>query len=77
MSERLQVLVGLRIAEARRSTGMSQSQLARAVEGATRTVQSWESGSRSPRGETLQRISTITGHPVSWFYTAPEEIAAA
>lgn len=74
MAQDLQAIVGRRIAEARRAVGLSQSQLARAVDGATRTVQTWEAGQRIPRTTTFSKIALVTGKPVSWFYEVGTDV---
>jgi DNA-binding XRE family transcriptional regulator len=60
--------LGHRIAEARCEAGLTQVQLAEAVDHAQRTVASWEGGTRVPRLPALEAVSETTGKPVSWFY---------
>lgn len=73
MAHELQVRVGARIAEARRAKGLSQRELAIKTGNATRTIQTWEAGARSPRPATLERIAAAVEKPVSWFYTSHDD----
>lgn len=75
MEQNLQVLVGLRILEGRRAAGLTQVALAKLVDSAPRTLQTWEAGERLPRAETLQMLAEVLGQPVSWFYTEYEVAA--
>ena len=47
------------VIEIRRAAGLSQSQLARRLGVAVRTVQNWEQGLRVPRGPAVLMLETI------------------
>lgn len=68
--------IGARVKEAREALGLSQVALAEHLDAGERTVQAWERNERTPRLDSLMRISSLSGHPVSWFYEQPEEAAA-
>jgi len=51
------------VVEARRSTGMSQSEFASALSISKRTLQEWEQGRRSPSGAAQALIRIAFRHP--------------
>ena len=51
------------VVEARRSTGMSQSEFASALSISKRTLQEWEQGRRSPSGAAQALIRIARKHP--------------
>ena len=56
--------IGARIREARKAAGMTQEQLAEAVELSPQYVGQVERGCKTPRLETLDRIAHIFGVPL-------------
>lgn len=69
-------MLGDRIRTARLAAGLSQTELARAVDGASRTVQSWELHEAVPKPETLRKVAEVTDRPLHWFYLNDGEEAA-
>lgn len=59
---------GSRIKAAREAAGLTQQQLADAVQagGGQRQVSNWEGGRRTPRRETLERIAEVLGVKAGW-----------
>lgn len=57
-----------RIREARRILGCSQERLGELLDVEKRQVGRWESGSSYPRIQTLEKLSELTGKPVTWFF---------
>lgn len=55
--------IGDRIRAAREAAGLTQQQLADAVEagGGQRQISNWETDFRTPRRETLERIAEVLG----------------
>jgi len=68
--------VGLRIKEAREAAGLTQTALADLLGQGERTVQAWERNERTPRLPALTLLAAKLDRPVSWFYAAPEDVAA-
>lgn len=72
---------GHRIKSARLSAGLTQSQLARAVETSERNIQRWENDQNAPRFAHVVAIAKATGKDVGFFtLTSPpatEEVAPA
>lgn len=60
-------VVGERIRQARLKAGMTQVQLARAINTSERNVVRWESGRNAPRVEHLVAIAKATDHDTSFF----------
>jgi transcriptional regulator with XRE-family HTH domain len=60
--------IGERIKSAREAAGITQQQLADAVQagGGQRQVSNWEVGLRTPRRETLEKIAAALGVKASW-----------
>jgi transcriptional regulator with XRE-family HTH domain len=59
--------LGEKIQKARIEAGLTQEELAEAVDKKPATVSRWEGGHISPKPKTLARIALATGKPVSWF----------
>jgi transcriptional regulator with XRE-family HTH domain len=60
--------IGRRIAEARKTAGLSQSELATATGNSTNTIQSWEANRRHPRIDALQLLADSLDRDVAWFF---------
>ena len=60
--------IGSRIRAARESANLTQQQLADAVgaPGGRQQVSGWETGLRTPRRETLERIAEVLGVKAGW-----------
>jgi transcriptional regulator with XRE-family HTH domain len=59
--------IGLKVKAARQEQGLTQEQLAAAIEKATETVSNIERGSALTGLDTLQRISRVVGKPMVFF----------
>lgn len=68
--------VGSQIRKARDAAGLSQVELARQIGQAERTVQAWESNTRTPRMDGLVALARALDQPVAFFYTDHDPIAA-
>jgi transcriptional regulator with XRE-family HTH domain len=68
-----EMTLGSRIAEARRSAGLTQEQLGERVGAVQTAVAKWEGGDNEPSLAALTRIAAATGRPVEWiaFGVAP------
>ena len=64
---------GPRIREARLSAGMSQAQLARAIETTERNIIRWENSQNQPRVSSIAAIAGATGRDIDFFLTASAE----
>lgn len=65
--------IGTRIRQARHRAGMTQNQLARAIETSDRNVQRWEQDANTPRLPQLARIAGVTGVPVDELLAATDD----
>ena len=68
--------VGGRLRTARRSAGLTQKQLAQALEVESITVSRWERGVTSPSLPRLRRIAELTETTVSDLVRAPDAVSA-
>lgn len=59
--------LGQRIKEARQRSGYSQQQLASAVGVSDKTISAYEVGRVEPPLDTLDKLCTVTKHPVAFF----------
>lgn len=59
--------IGARVRAARDARGMTQEQLAAAIDQATRTVSYLETGTKVPTLQTLMRIAGVLERPLSFF----------
>jgi transcriptional regulator with XRE-family HTH domain len=57
-----------RIREAREKASLSQAELAAELGVTTRAVQTWETGTRTPRPRLLRALAVVTERPVAWFF---------
>ena len=66
--DRIMQTIGDRIKAAREAAGLTQQQLADAVEagGGRQQVSNWENSRRAPRLETLERIAAACGVTPGW-----------
>lgn len=67
------LVAGQKIRDARLSAGLTQAQLARAIETTERNVIRWENGQNQPRVASLSAIAQATGHDIDFFLTASGE----
>lgn len=65
----IKVTIGKNIRSARDTQGLSQMDLAVALECHSMLVSKWERGLHSPSDHNLQRLSSVLGESVAWFYT--------
>lgn len=67
--------IGARIAQARKATGRSQSELGRLLGISAQAVQKWENGDSSPRGARMARLGELLGISPEWilFGDKPDE----
>jgi len=73
MSGEYAALIGARIAEARKTAGLSQRALAEQLPGAIDNTQvsGWERGKHRISDETLVQVATVLKREVAWFYAHP------
>lgn len=64
---------GGRIKEARLGAGMTQAQLARAIQTTERNIIRWENGQNQPRVASVAAIARATGHDIDFFLTGSSE----
>jgi transcriptional regulator with XRE-family HTH domain len=64
--------VGARIAEARKRKGMTQKQLAAALEMSPRTITEWEQGRTNPYRQ-IVRLASSLEVPPSWIWHGAEQ----
>ena len=62
--------IGKKIATARKyhRPALTQYELARAVNVSRTTLSKWEAGNQDAPRRHIERVATITGIPVDWFY---------
>lgn len=61
--------IGQRIRQARQSLGLSGEDFGKKIGGSHKqTISAWERGERKPSQRIMEKISKVTGHPVTWFY---------
>ena len=58
--------IGNRIKETREGIGLKKSDIARALNVSHQSVQQWESGQTSPRGERMSRLAAFLGVPIEF-----------
>jgi SOS-response transcriptional repressor LexA len=61
-----------RIKSSRKLVGLNQSELARAIETSPQTVQQWEAGKTSPKGDNLLKLSYALKVTPEWLQTGKE-----
>lgn len=66
--------IGARIAQARRESGVTQAELARALGVTVRSVQNWEAGSSVPYRH-LRAIESVTHRRPGWLLDGSEQSA--
>lgn len=64
---------GATIRNARLSSGMTQAQLARAIQTTERNIIRWENGQNQPRVASVAAIAKATGHDIDFFLTGSTE----
>lgn len=67
---------GARIKEARLKAGMSQAQLAYAIQTGERNIRRWENESHSPRVDAVAAIAEVTGFDLAFFLRVESREAA-
>ncbi|MBU8926385.1 helix-turn-helix transcriptional regulator [Enterobacter hormaechei] len=73
MCESYMKLFQKRLRHAFTELGMNLSELARLLEVSPQAVQRWCRGLSIPRKITMDKLATIAGRPVSWFYSTYED----
>ena len=73
MSEQLKQNIGLRVKTARQQQGMTQAQLAEAIDKAFETISNIERGKTAPNFSTLYDIASVLGLPMREFFDVDEE----
>ena len=68
MSEQLKQNIGLRVKTARQQQGMTQAQLAEAIDKAFETISNIERGKTAPNFSTLADIANVLGLPMREFF---------
>jgi transcriptional regulator with XRE-family HTH domain len=58
--------IGRRLADARNAAGLSPRELAENLGVKQSTIEKWESGERSPRGQRVSKLAGILGVSLSW-----------
>ena len=72
MSEQLKQNIGLRVKTARQQQGMTQAQLAEAIDKAFETISNIERGKTAPNFSTLYDIASVLGLPMREFFELEE-----
>lgn len=62
----------IRVAELRKARGMSQTELARALNLTTQAVGAWEVGRNVPKTEMLPRLAAVLGCTIDELYDKKE-----
>ena len=73
MSKQLKQNIGLRVKAARRQKGLTQAQLAEAIDKAFETISNIERGKTAPNFSTLHDIANVLGLPMREFFDVDEE----
>ena len=68
---------GERIRAARKKAGMTQGELAKRLNISFQSVAQWENDLRNPKLETLQKIASVLGVPLSQLLTQNEQMGTA
>jgi len=72
MSKQLKQNIGLRVKAARQQKGLTQAQLAEAIDKAFETISNIERGKTAPNFSTLYDISVVLGLPMREFFDVEE-----
>jgi DNA-binding XRE family transcriptional regulator len=67
---------GDRMRSRRLELGITQSELARALDTDLMAISRWERGTSGPRARSALAVAQALGKPLAWFYETPEEVAA-
>lgn len=73
MSKQLKQNIGLRVKAARTQQGLTQAQLAEAIDKAFETISNIERGKTAPNFSTLYDIANVLGLPMREFFDVDEE----
>ena len=73
MSKQLKQNIGLRVKAARQQKGLTQAQLAEAIDKAFETISNIERGKTAPNFSTLYDIANVLGLPMREFFDVDEE----
>ncbi|WP_282053040.1 helix-turn-helix domain-containing protein [Phaeobacter inhibens] len=73
MSDQLKRNIGLRVKAARTQKGLTQPQLAEAIDKAFETISNIERGKTAPNFSTLHDIANVLGLPMREFFDVDEE----
>lgn len=63
-------ILGSRIRQARRTAGLSQSELAEKIDAHPTSISDWERGIHEPTIRHMSSLSRETGKPLDWFMEA-------
>ena len=72
MSKQLKQNIGLRVKAARQQKGLTQAQLAEAIDKAFETISNIERGKTAPNFSTLHDIANVLGLPMREFFDVDE-----
>ena len=72
MSKQLKQNIGLRVKAARQQKGLTQAQLAEAIDKAFETISNIERGKTAPNFSTLHDIANVRGLPMREFFDVDE-----
>ncbi len=73
MSKQLKQNIGLRVKAARTQKGLTQAQLAEAIDKAFETISNIERGKTAPNFSTLNDIANVLGLPMREFFELEDE----
>jgi transcriptional regulator with XRE-family HTH domain len=73
MSKQLKQNIGLRVKAARQQKGLTQAQLAEAIDKACETISNIERGKTAPNFSTLYDIANVLGLPMGEFFELDHE----
>lgn len=73
MSKQLKQNIGLRVKAARQQKGLTQAQLAEAIDKAFETISNIERGKTAPNFSTLHDIANVLGLPMREFFELDDE----
>lgn len=66
---------GVRLRRRRQELGLSQAELAMALETDTMNISRWERGYSGPRAESFLALARMLGRDPAWFYKSEEQAA--
>lgn len=66
-------IMAYRIAKILKEKGWNQSDLARHLNVKPQAIQNWLRMKSTPKPENLDKLSQLTGYPISWFFEVEQE----